>query len=179
MTEQIQKSIDIEVEKRLTEKLLLFNKRLTSKYRIFTFYGVADGTPLTGIANLNDFIGRDIIIKSIRFIPYANGDTIDFLFFDGVTTTTETIINNTRLVRIFDDFVAASLIRYTINGNEIIFKSGTTSGYPIDLFVDNINYQFPEKFQTLEISINARINSDLAGTLVAPNIKVVTECYLI
>lgn len=179
MNEQIQKAIDNAVEKKLSENQLLFNKKLTSKYRVFTFYGRADGTALTGIANLDDFVGRDIIIKSIKFFPYTFGAMIDFLFFDGVTTTTETVVTNTRLARIFDDFVAASLIKYIINGHEIIFKSGTTSGYPIDMQLDNINYKFPEKFQTLEISINARINSDFAGTLVAPNIKVVTECYLI
>jgi hypothetical protein len=176
MNDLIKKEISDQIDKKLLTALEIFSIPLKSQYRVFTFNGRADGTALSINFNLADYQNRYIVIKSIRFVPYSFGNTVDILFSDG---TSETIPTNTRLTRVIDDFVVGTTINFSINGNKLFFLDGSTNGYPIDLFLDNIFYKVPERLQSIEISVNSRIDNDLLGALIAPNIKVVFECYVL
>lgn len=159
---------------------------LKSDYRILTFFGVASGTILAPTAltpNFNQSIvlEKNLIIKSIKVIPYADANVVDIRLDDGVTVATETLVQNTRINRVFDTFAAGLNLQITINGEVIpivpIIGTGDFA-VPLDLFVDNIYYIHRYKIQSITVNAAAQIDSDLTGTLDAPRLYVLIECYV-
>jgi hypothetical protein len=176
------------IEKRISnlEKMMeVFGLPLISEYRVLAFHGLADGTPLTlsnGIT-IADIRNRIFVLKSLKIIPYYSANGIDISLTDGVTTTNEITFNNTRVERVFDFITVGTFLSVAINGSNLpMFHNvgGAAGGYPLDLFIDNILYKFPEKLQTLGVSVNSRAVLDLTtGAADTPNVKVIIECYLI
>jgi len=156
---------------------------LKSEYKVLVFKGAANGGDLTPFFNLDIITGRRMVIKSIRLIPYTSGDYVDFYTNDGAgTILTETIQANLRINRLFDDFVFGASIYFRINQNPLPMFVNNVLAYPLDLWIDNVFYLFPEKVQEIVVRVNGRVEQDIsgvAGGLVSPNILVQVECYLI
>lgn len=157
---------------------------LISKYRVVCFTGETDGTLMTQQFQIQDFLKKSMVLKSIKLIPYASDDAIeDFYITDGVDTWNEVITNRGRLTRVIDSFTNSANIDIRINGVPIgIFPQpvGVSAVYPMDLFVDNIYYHYPENIETFTISIDGLIVNDIvAHTGVVCNMVVMVECYIL
>jgi len=179
--EQIKQTIRKEIDAVIGADLNLFNIPLKSRYNVLMFNGRADGTDLTPAFNVNQIQTRLIVIKSFRIIPYYFGDAIDISLDDGAgTVLNETIFSNLRINRLFDDFVSGTRIDLFINGNTVDFFPGSNQFFPLDVWFDSIMYKHPEKVTSLNVRVLSRVCNDLTtGALVAPNVKVMIECYLI
>lgn len=164
-------------------ELDLLTLPLISKYRVLVFFGTSDGDELNLGFNINDLIGRSVVIKSIRLVPYARENVEDFFVNDGVVSNTETIQARQRLTRVIDDFTASTIIDFLINGVPIgIFPSTGDGGYPADLHLDNIYYWYREKVQTFTVAVNSNVYTGLeSGSLGTGGffIKVVVEVYIL
>lgn len=184
LNEQIKQEIATQIEKKLGKELNLFTLPLISQYRALVWGGPANGAFMVPTFNLNDIIGKTIVIKSLKLVPYSQvANYIDISFSDG---TTETIPQFARLDRLFDDYRDGFRIQLGINGTElglfgwVLSPAGWTVGYPADFFVDNIFYKFPETVQDITLQITGRVFDDIqAGTQDNPFLKVIVECYLI
>ncbi len=159
-----------------------------SRYRVFCWFGSADGTNLTQGFDLGDVVGRAVVLKSFSIYPYTDAAVEDFFVEDSGATEqwSETIPTLTRVNRIFDQYNLGTFIKVLVNGIPLgIFSSDVNPagpipvGYPLDLSLDNIYSKFP-KVQTWDIQITARHASSLqTPAYVVPNVKVVCECYLL
>lgn len=131
--------------------------------------------------DIRALIGRSLVIKRIKLIPFAGESTIDFYVSDGTVSNAETIPARARLTRVVDDFITGAIIKFLINGSPIgIFPSDGEGGYPTDLDVDNIYYYFSEPVTSFDISVDAKVYTDIeAGTLGTQTfMKVMVECYI-
>lgn len=173
--------VKTEIRKYLDSELNIFNIPLRSKYNVLMFNGRADGTDLTAAFNVNQLEGRELVLKSFRIIPYYFGDAIDISLDDGAgTVLNETIFSNLRINRIFDDFVSGTRIELIINGNTVDMFPGGNQFFPLDVWFDSIMYKHPSKITSIAVRVLSRVCNDLTtGALVAPNVKVMIECYLV
>ena len=179
--------MDSSLEKRLSnlEKMFeAFSIPLIGEYKVISFHGNANGTALTlsGGILIADMQNRIFVLKSIRLIPHYSAEGIDIALSDGVTTSTETIPLDARIERVFDFITIGTRINLSINGarSSMFSATGAAGGYTADLFLDNIFYKYPEKLQSLELSVDTRVIQDLVVQAEAtPRIKVIIECYLI
>lgn len=174
----------------IDKELNIFTLPLISQYRILTFTGVADGSLMTpGFLVDPDIQKKILVLKSFRMIPYSpvgGGGVVDFYLNDGVTVNREKIFEGGRLNRFNDLFGGGYTINLKINSTSVsLFTNNQGAGfYPGDLWVDNIFYKFPEKLDTIELSIKGLVVADIsvspyiAPNLLNPNMKVVIECYL-
>jgi hypothetical protein len=155
---------------------------LKSQYKLFMWYGQANGANLTPAFQPVDIQSRIVVIKAIKIVPYYNAEAADFFVSDGVDFWTETIPLLTRMDRVFDLYSTSAQIRIIINGAAVpVFTyDNTLVGLPLDLDLDNIFYKFPEKIQSWDVSVAAEVY-DLANPPVAvtPLVKVLIECYLL
>jgi hypothetical protein len=181
ISEQVKAEIEKVVNnkfKDLKDSLDIISLPFKSQYQILTWMGLFDGALLTPLFDVNILIGRTIIIKSIRFVPYADGNFIDISLNDGVTIANETIPDLARLERIFDVYDQGNTFRFIINGVNCL--TSDDNRVTSDFFVDNIFYKYPNKIQTIEVSMQALVVDDLAAqTFDNPNGKCFVECYLI
>lgn len=164
-------------------ELDLMRLPLISQYRVLVFFGTADGSVMGQGFAIGDLIGRSIVIKSVRLIPYARVDTEDFFVNDGTVSNTETVQAGQRLTRVIDTFSAGTIIDFLINGVPIgIFPSTAAGGYPADLHIDNIYFWYREKVQTFNVSITSNVIIAMAAdTLGTGGIleKVIVEVYIL
>ena len=60
-----------------------------------------------------------------------------------------------RIERVFDFITIGTRINLSINGarSSMFSATGAAGGYAADLFLDNIFYKYPEKLQSLELSL--------------------------
>lgn len=180
INEQIQKAIEKEVDKKLKESLSIFSLPLISQYKVFSFHGRADGTDLTLGFNIEDIVGRILVLKSLKIYPYYFGTGNDIWLFDGVTNSVEATYNNQRINKITDDLVAGTKIDLFINGGLCNIFLNTGIKLPLDISLDNIFYKHPEKIASISMRVTSSVINDLTtGALVNPNVKVVVECYLL
>lgn len=165
----------------LKESLDLINLPLKSQYKILAWQGTSDGTLLTPQFDVNILIGRSIVIKSFRIIPYyppGLNPMIDIAFSDG---TTETIPNSSRINRLFDVGTVGTGVTFLMNGTNVIFDSLIALPLPLDLWIDNIYYKYPQRLGTnaITLSVDGDVVTDLSlGTVAACTVKVIVECYL-
>lgn len=159
---------------------------LKSKFKALLFYGTADGSLLSKAFDVNDLKKKIIVIKSFRIVPYSVGTMVDLYVNDGATTSKETIPANSRINRLFDFYNLGARIDFLLNGTPLTFfqsvdASGVpVDGYPVDLWIDNIFYKYPEKVSDIDLKITAKVYDDIeAATTVNPLVKVIVECYLI
>jgi len=152
---------------------------LNSQYTCLVFWGRSDGSQL--VQNFNQLIirGKRILIKSIRILPYAFADSD--VFYNATTGDHYTVPGGGRLINVVDDMTTSARIEFFINEFLMNFFPTYigTQGYPLDLFLDNIYYNFKEKVESLRISVDGNVYTDLSG--VAQNnpwIKLLVECYL-
>ena len=158
-----------------------------SKFRALLFYGTADGSSLSKAFDVEDIKRSLIVIKSFRIIPYTVAAVKDFFVEDSGATEqwTETIPANCRINRVFDLYNLGARIDFLINDVPLFFQTKDSSGvpvdgYPVDLFIDNIYFKYPERIVELDLKITAKVFTDLlAGTTANPLVKVIVECYLI
>ncbi len=177
MTEFDEK-INAAIDEKLNAGFNVFNIPLKSQYTVLSFEGLADGTILTPKFNADLIQTRRLVIKSFRVVPYYSVESLDIWLDDGVNpVTTETLPAHTRINRIFDDFVFGTTIEFLINGSTINWFPGG-NGYNLDLWLDNIFYKYPAAVNTMEVYINSRVYGAVAG-LVAPEVKVLIECYIV
>jgi len=169
--------------KKEDQELDLMRLPLISQYRVLVFFGTADGSVFSQGFNINDLIGRTIVIKAVRLIPYARVNTDDFFVNDGAVSNTETLPARARLTRVVDDFTSSTIIDFLINGVPIgIFPTSADGGYPADLHVDNIYFWYREKVQTFNVAVTSNVYIDLeAGTLGTGGtfMKVLVEVYIL
>ena len=157
-------------------------------YFCFTFHGVADGTPLTPGFDLENIRNRFIILKSFRIIPYyapveePGNQPVDIFLNDGVTQTVEVVQPLSRINRLFDTYNNNCHINFRINSSPVtIFQSQviTNPGYPLDLWIDGINFKYLSRLQSIDLSIWGNVVDNLqTAQETNPLIKVVIECYL-
>lgn len=164
----------------------LLDLPLKSDYRALLWHGLADGSNLTLAFNINDLVGRYIVLKSFAIYPYTSQATEDFYVEDSGNTEqwAETIPAGFRMNRVFDSFDEGTKVALLFNGipSNIFFNVGIVLGvgFPLDISLDNIYYRFPEKIQLWDIQVNARAIIDLQGGLDgSPQVKVVCECYIL
>jgi len=171
------------IVKKEDQELDLMRLPLISQYRVLVFFGTADGSVFSQGFNINDLIGRTIVIKSVRLIPYARENTDDFFVNDGTLSNTEVIPARARLTRVVDDFTSSTIIDFLINGVPIgIFPTTADGGYPADLHVDNIYFWYREKVQTFNVAVTSNVYIDIeAGTLGTGGtfMKVLVEVYIL
>lgn len=175
------------LDKRLSnlEKMFeAFSIPLIGEYKVISFHGNANGTPLTlsGGITIADMQNRIFVLKSIRLIPHYSAAGVDISLTDGVTVTNELTSLDQRIERVFDFITIGTRINFSINGarSSMFSATGAAGGYTADLFLDNIFYKYPEKLQTLAVSVDTRVIQDIEVPAQAtPRIKVIIECYLI
>ena len=135
LNEQIKKEVSDQVEKKLTDKLDLFNLPLKSQYKMLLFSGRADGTDLVPGFDFQIINNKKVVIKSIKIVPYYFGIGVDISLDDGAgTVINENTYANQRINRLFDDFVSGTRIRFFINGSSINFFPSDGVLYPLDIF---------------------------------------------
>jgi len=169
------------------EGLNIFSIPLISQYRALIFSGLADGSPMTPQFDLDMLTNKIMVVKSIRLIPYASDDIVDFYVSDGVSTFKETLPVNIRLNNVLDQFNEGTSIRILINGTPLpifsnVFSSPTGEYFP-DLWLDNIYYKYPEQINSngMSVQIFSTVVDDPSNPTasVILNMKVLIECYLI
>ena len=167
----------------LESRFLIEEIILNSEYKILTFAGLSDGIDLVAQFDVSLFQNRKMLVKSIAFVPYYNVDSEDIRYSDG---TTETILDQMRINRVFDWFgdpPAADVINtyIAINDRPIIsVPPGSTGGsLPIDFKADNIYYLVPNIVKSIIIRMGALVPDNIAtGNRVAANMKCLLEVYL-
>jgi len=159
----------------------LENIILNSQYHCLAYAGQAGQVVPRNIpASFNQEIlaNKNVLIKSIKLIPYAWENTIDLSLSDG---TTETVPPNMRLQRTMERFSAAVDIRLIINGgfvNVFSIDAGGNNWFPLDLSVDNIYYNYKSKVQTIGFEVAALNFVNWANTGAdGLNVVVLLECY--
>jgi hypothetical protein len=147
-------------------------------YKCLLFTGAADGNPLDPEFTEDQILNKTLRLKGFRIIPYYQAAAEDFVFSDG---TTETVGAQARVNRLFDLWSQGARIDFRINGTRLNFFeiAGAANGYPMDLWLDNIDYLYSEKVQELTISIIGEIETDVPGVASQqPLLKVIVEVYL-
>lgn len=171
-------------------KLDLFTLPLISQFRLFQFSGRADNSLLTPNFNLVDIIGKTLVLKAIKIVPYYEAASIDFFINDGATTSSETIAANCRINRIFDVYDFGCQLTVFINGsrvplfpNEVVIVPPAGDGnVPLDLDIDNIYYKHNAKLTSFDISLDAQMFQSIINTapvIDQPLVKIFVQCYLI
>lgn len=173
------------------ENLNLFTLPLISKFKYLQFNGIADGTRLVPNFNMADLQGRILILKGIKIVPYyPPGGVVnqDFYVTDGATVNQELIPGNTNINRLFEDFGYGCKLSVLISGYSVdIFPQYTPivpplvdGNCPLDLDIDNLFYKYPEKIESLNISVDAQVFNVLnVPAQIVPYVKVFVQCYLI
>lgn len=177
-----------DISKRLEglKGLDLFSIPLISQYRCLVFDGLADGSNMTPRFDTQTLNNKIMVIKSIRLIPYASNDIVDFYVSDGgALTFKETIPINIRLNNILDQFNERTGIRILINDVPVPFlttvQTAATGFYPADLWLDNIFYKYEFPVNNMTVSVFSTVVDDPSNPAasVIVNMVVLIECYLI
>jgi hypothetical protein len=178
ISEQIKKEISEQLDKKLQQNSIE-SIVLNAKYVVLTFVGFT-----TGVVNLQHFFLDDIIlnkrllIKSIKLIPFALNNGTDELFND--TSNDHFIINeNARITKCIDAFTSAGHIQLFINGVDLnLFPSVAAGGQVLDLFVDNIYYNYKAPISSIDMNILGSIVENLENQAEdTVKIKVLIEAY--
>ena len=157
----------------------LENIVLNSQYVVLPFFDRADGNNLSLGFALNLIQNKRMLIKSVRLIPYAFAE-MDVLYND----TAGDHFTIPALARIpesvIDTLTTSTRIEIEINGTtQNLFPSLGNQAYNMDLFVDNIYYNYKAPINNLNVRVTGEVFTDLdAGTVDNPSIKVLIECYL-
>jgi len=180
-----------QAEKKFDLAIDLLTLPLISRFKYLQFNGLADGTLLVPNFNVGDLVGRYFILKGVRIVPeYPPAAAIyqDFYVTDGITVNQELIPGNTRINRIFDESAIGTTLNLLFNGSSsdifpqyaAIVPPLVGGNVPLDLDVDNIFYKYPEKIETLNVSVLSSIFQTLnVPATLAPNVKVFVQCYLL
>jgi len=149
-----------------------------STYRVLSWQGPSNGTLLTPDFNIIDLEGKYIVIKSFRIIPYyPAANAVDMYVTDGITVNQEIIQSGARIDRLFDIKSVGTVIVMLINGAPVNFFN---ANFPLDVDLQNIYYKYPEKVQTISLTVNGQIIFNLQNnTATDSNLKVNMEVYLI
>jgi len=177
LLDQIQKTVEKVFNKNVSP---LENIILNSQYHCLMFAGQAGAVNAVEIpATFNQavFSGKKVLIKSIKFIPYASENTIDLSLSDG---TTETVPPSMRLQRTLERFSTAADIRMFINGAYVnVFSSDPANNwFPLDMQLDNIYYNYQSNVQNITFQMAGINFVDFAAT--GANgvfMSIVLECY--
>lgn len=175
--DQIKKAVESVFNKNVSP---LENIILNSQYHCLMFAGQAGAVvPVDIPATFNQaiFNGKKLLIKSIKFIPYASENTIDLSLSDG---TTETVPPSMRLQRTLERFSTAVDIRLFINGSyQNVFSSDPANNwFPLDLTLDNIYYNYQSNVQSVTFQVAGINFVDFAAT--GANgvfMSIILECY--
>jgi hypothetical protein len=152
---------------------------LNSKYVVLTFVGFT-----TGVVNLQHFflddviLNRRLLIKSVKLIPFALADAVDELY--NLTTGDHFVINeNARITKCVDAFTSTGHIQLFINGVDVnLFPSVAAGGQVLDLFVDNIYYNYKAPIASIDMNILGSIVSNFETQAEdTVKIKVLIEAY--
>jgi hypothetical protein len=171
------KFIDFQFKKSLDEIIL------NSKYVVLGFQGIADGATLLTKSFADQTIrSKNLLLKSLRIIPYYSADTVDIELTDGVTTTTETIGTGIRVNRILDSYTGAvaSFLRLLIDSKNEIFNVSNTGNVdllPPDFEFDNA-YALYKSIQNIDMVCYFEVNDPAGSTPINPYVKIYLECYL-
>lgn len=155
----------------------LENIIINSQYKILAFSGRADGTTLGRNFLLNSVVNKRMLIKSVKLIPYAFIQT-DVLW-NATSGDQFAVPGLAKIPTVIDTFTTSSRISLIINGTrQNIFASNIGGAYTLDLFVDNIYFNYKARIETIDFQVTGDIFTDLpAGTTGNPLIKVLIECY--
>jgi hypothetical protein len=181
----MEERINIEIKKQtenINKAMELFSLPLNSRYYCLSFTGLTDGiNELVPQFDINQIVGKMVTIKSFKIVPYYPPGLLmarDINFSDGTTEDLDGV-QGLRVNRLFDDVLSGTGIQFMINGSPVLFNAINNLAYPLDLFVDNIYYQYPAKIETMTITINSRMMVDLLNlTMATASVKVLVECYI-
>lgn len=178
-----------EASKKLESALDLVTLPLISQFMVLKFSGTANGNPLAQNFNIDRIRGKIIVIKSIKIIPYTNGDFVDLELAGAGDTFTETIASNLRINRLFEVYDYGCTVRLSINGAECPIFTPSSAIIPpasdgnawIDMDLDNIYYKYPSKLQDLGFSVRAQVAQNMtagAPVYAFPDVNVFIQCYI-
>lgn len=179
ISEEIKKEISTQLDKKLMQNSIE-SIVLNSKYVVLTFVGFS-----TGVVDLTHYFQDDIILnnrflfKSIKLIPFAEEGQMDELF--NVTSLEHFIVKeNARLTKVVDDFTSLGHIKIFINGVDLnLFPSVAAGGQVLDLFVDNIYYNYKAPIASIDVNVLGSIVDNFdAQTTDTVKIKVLIEGYV-
>lgn len=155
---------------------------LKSEYKILAYSGLSDGTSLGARFDISLFQNRNMLLKSIQFIPYYTADAEDVRYSDG---TIETILASMRVNRVFDWYGNPAVDNYrtyiAINDRPIISinNANQQGSLPVDFKVDNIYYLVPNPVKSITIQNEAELVTNIStGVRQTANLKCFLEVYL-
>jgi len=156
---------------------------LNSQYFVLQFNGLSDGSDMNPLFPLNVVQGKRMLLKSIRLLPYSNGES-DILW-NKTSGDHFTIPDNFRLHQVEDIYPTQTRITFEINGTALnmfpvdVQPIPASPMYNLDLFVDNVYYNYKSKITSLNFKVDGSYCNDFeATTTVEANMKVLIECYL-
>jgi len=153
---------------------------MNGRYHLLGFIGFATGVAsLTAMFNQSIILNKKMLIKSIRLVPFASGDTDEL--YDDTNTVHYIIKENARITKCVDEFTTSPCeIDIRINGGSLnIFPSNANGGPLLDTFVDNIYVLIPKLINSMEIFITGLIVDNFETQNNAnPKMKVFIECYI-
>lgn len=151
---------------------------LKSRFNVLGFFGQANGAVLTKAFDDGVFRNKNILLKGLKIVPYYSDDSMDLNFSDG---TTEEILEDVRINRIFDSYAGAtsSYLRLLVNGGNKIFNvanNGTVDRLPSDYEIDSV-YALFENVTQLNIDCFFE-NMSLGVGVTNPYVKIYLQCYV-
>ena len=108
-------------QQKLVERIDLISLPFISTYKNLTWYGAANGTPLTPVFVIGDIQNKVMIIKSFKIANYYHANSVDLYVTDGITTNAETVVAGARMDRLFDAFAGGTTIDFRINNLPVSF----------------------------------------------------------
>jgi hypothetical protein len=165
-------------QQKLVERIDLISLPFISTYKNLTWYGTANGTPLTPVFVIGDIQNKVMIIKSFKIANYYHANSVDLYVTDGITTNAETVVAGARMDRLFDAFAGGTTIDFRINNLPVSFFQGLFSA---DVDKQSIYYKCPYTIQSLQLAITTVIYTTIvpAGATGNPDVKAEMEVYLI
>jgi hypothetical protein len=168
---------------RLGNKLSIENIILQYKFKILPFVGTGNGNDFEKMFDISEIKNQNILLKSIKFIPYYTDDSEDLVLSDG---TTETIPATWRVNRVFDTFPPVSVTpdygyRLRVNGAQEFFSVYNVAYQyavpPPDFQEDNI-YQLFKNVQDINMNYKIQMPSTFLGTSSYPTMKIYLGVYI-
>lgn len=170
---QLEKRIyDLETKSSL-EKIIL-----NSRYFCLSFSGFTTGvTDFTNNFDISILRNHKLLIKSIKLVPFASATTDEF--YNAGSGDQFQVLENMELKRPINYFTSVGKISIRINNVDVPLFPNTTSNFQVlDLFVDNIYFNYNKNLQSIAVNIDGDLVDDIpADSTTHAKMKVLMEVY--
>lgn len=136
-----------------------------ANYKVLCWHGYGNGTLLTPIFEINQIYGKRLIIKRIKFHYYAASGVDPYYRVKAtheVNGTGEAYYEFIPLASRITDIQGLEVfgegLKPEIKINDVplglftMNNNPTNFGFPLDLDIDNINYEFPSPVESIDLS---------------------------